>query len=649
MNRWNISSVIYYSHNSKKRQLDFDCNKVNIITGASNTGKSAIIKTIDYCLGSTNCDIPIFIKERTSCVSVKWTDGTAEILVSRLIPQAPQRSTSKMYVDFGSKVKVPDTHHTLAGRTSREQARLFLAQRFGIGEVYQETQHETEDKTRISIRQIVPYIYLSKGVIDSETVLLHGLDDVNAARNIIGAMPFFLGVVNEEDMAIEKRIKQLEKAIDYEEKNRQGFKDKQEDLIQECQYLIKEASQVGIIETTTQPTDLDTLLLTLKNLAKWKADHILLPDNSELEELIKNKTREQDEFYRLKRKEKIAINTNNAASDFSDVVARQISKVEVNNFFNPISKKMKCPVCSSKLTKATVQSKAINSAFAALTKEREVVRENRPSLTRYIEKLKEQVTSQKEVLETINKQIQSLVAESDLAKKLQESNQRASRTAGRISYFLENYKNSPGYDTRKIDNYQAELKSLEEDYSFTAKEERLTIVQNAISRNASDIFSDLPRGEPCTTGEILFLAKKPDIIISDLQGNRHIRFKEIGSDENYLSIHISLVFGMQRFFRQTQRPVPGVVVIDQVSRPYYPGEQYADEVELVQDDDTLALMKHFDFLFKEVEREEGLQIIVIEHAYFKDDPRYVNATKYRWPKTSEEKLIPSDWPMYKDN
>lgn len=41
------------------RRLPFEPGKVNVITGASRTGKSAVIPIIDYCLGSGKCRIPV--------------------------------------------------------------------------------------------------------------------------------------------------------------------------------------------------------------------------------------------------------------------------------------------------------------------------------------------------------------------------------------------------------------------------------------------------------------------------------------------------------------------------------------------------------------------------------------------------------------
>jgi len=46
---------------------------------------------------------------------------------------------------------------------------------------------------------------------------------------------------------------------------------------------------------------------------------------------------------------------------------------------------------------------------------------------------------------------------------------------------------------------------------------------------------------------------------------------DVGSDQNYLAIHIALAFGLQRYFDETGAPVPGILVFDQISRPYFSG------------------------------------------------------------------------------
>lgn len=46
-----IRELVLYGYNGKVRHLPFALGKVNIITGRSKSGKSAIGDIIDYCMG----------------------------------------------------------------------------------------------------------------------------------------------------------------------------------------------------------------------------------------------------------------------------------------------------------------------------------------------------------------------------------------------------------------------------------------------------------------------------------------------------------------------------------------------------------------------------------------------------------------------
>lgn len=45
--------------NHSPRVIPFAPGKINILTGESATGKSALTWIIDYCLGSGKCSIPV--------------------------------------------------------------------------------------------------------------------------------------------------------------------------------------------------------------------------------------------------------------------------------------------------------------------------------------------------------------------------------------------------------------------------------------------------------------------------------------------------------------------------------------------------------------------------------------------------------------
>src|SRR6185503_17463178 len=63
-----LKLVLWHRSESKEpRIVSFHDGAVNVITGESRTGKSAIIKILDYCLGSRGCDVPKIGPIRRSC------------------------------------------------------------------------------------------------------------------------------------------------------------------------------------------------------------------------------------------------------------------------------------------------------------------------------------------------------------------------------------------------------------------------------------------------------------------------------------------------------------------------------------------------------------------------------------------------------
>ena len=68
-----------------------------------------------------------------------------------------------------------------------------------------------------------------------------------------------------------------------------------------------------------------------------------------------------------------------------------------------------------------------------------------------------------------------------------------------------------------------------------------------------------------------------------------------------------------------------------------------------EDEDIRAMRKHIDILFAETAERSGLQVLLIEHAYFGDDPRYVAATRERWTRASGRTLVALNWPTRADD
>lgn len=95
-----ISKIILWPKNPKHtvRIVVFERGQINVISGLSRTGKSAIIPIIDYCLGSGRCTIPTgVIRDKTSWFGVVISTAEGEKLFARREPEQ-QQATDDMYL-----------------------------------------------------------------------------------------------------------------------------------------------------------------------------------------------------------------------------------------------------------------------------------------------------------------------------------------------------------------------------------------------------------------------------------------------------------------------------------------------------------------------------------------------------------------------
>jgi uncharacterized protein YydD (DUF2326 family) len=117
-----IGEVLVYSHDGQKRQIAFTPNGLNIITGESKSGKSAIIHILDYCLGSKNCHIPLgVIREKVAWYAVRLILDDGELFVARKNPDAGKKTSFEIFLDTQPKAS-PETQEELNANSNLEKS-----------------------------------------------------------------------------------------------------------------------------------------------------------------------------------------------------------------------------------------------------------------------------------------------------------------------------------------------------------------------------------------------------------------------------------------------------------------------------------------------------------------------------------------------
>ena len=144
-----ISKLILWSKNGRgNRNVEFKPRMVNVITGASKTGKSAIVPIVDYCLGSGKCAIPVgVIRDACSWFGVVIQTVEGEKLFARREP-GDRRQTGDMYILESDEVEIPDN---IAERNANSDvAKSILNRVAGLSQLGFDPDHEGAYRTRPS-------------------------------------------------------------------------------------------------------------------------------------------------------------------------------------------------------------------------------------------------------------------------------------------------------------------------------------------------------------------------------------------------------------------------------------------------------------------------------------------------------------------
>lgn len=645
VNTWKIKSCHFYSHDGRRRDIEFKLNGVTIITGKSSTGKSAVIDTVNYCFGSSTCDIGRHIEERCSYVAILLTNMSEELFICRKIPRASQKVSTMMQIINSTIVNIPDTASDLNVKTNKEDALLIMQSIFIIGEVMKAGSNES----KISIRNLMPYLFLTDDVIINKKQSLYGLEG-QKSKHVIDSYPYFIGAIDEQTLSLEREIYGLQKGVE-KEKARLDKIEKSKDLHEkDADDILLEAINLSLIEQDIvySPFEekIDFLIainqLTQKKLPS-KSSTLFNELTTKNKAILKKLTSQEKEL-------KSAYLLRDASSGFSSTLVKQQNNLSVSSFFKSEYNSSCCPVCEADLPSATEEVVTINKALQSITKEVAVSEKRVPKIEAYVDSLLASVETTKEEAALLDRQLKLLVQENSELDKIENRYVYVERLKGKIDFFLKQHTRNkiPKIDDKRYQEYKLRIKEIESLLDPALIEEQKKAADNEVSKNATEIMRKLPTALPLTGNSIHFSSRNMSVSILESAGTL-IPMNKIKSDQNYLAIHISLILGLQKELQKRNRPVPGFVFIDQVSRPYYPADknsEYKNEIKLntdLNDREVISVKTYFDLFFDVTRANKSLQLIVLEHAYFENDERFKNSVKYRWTDETSDALIPHDW------
>jgi hypothetical protein len=634
-----IRELVLYGYNGKVRHLPLALGKVNIITGRSKSGKSVVGDIIDYCLGGDSCNIADgVVRDNVAWYGLLLQFDHERVFVARKNPDKGQQSTGFCYIEVGEKIEVPEKCD-FTSNTNVAGIEEALTRRLGISENLN-TPPEGQSRLPLAanIRHALYYCFQGQDEIAAKNFLFHHQSDDFITQAIKDTIPYFLGAVSEEALALENERSILKRKLIIEkrklEENRYLMGGGSERAIS----LIGEARQVGLIGVSTPIDfqDYQAMYVILQDAMGWSPSKVTSNPGMDRLTYLQSKHQEIQNDY-----DEIEINIDNAkkfvgeTSGYYNEAQHQRVRLESIGLFEQLDfNPGKCPLCSGSLEQPLPGVEMIKTSISNLDKSIANVTREQPKLRSFISELEHERESKREQLRALELEIDGLYKQEDEKKRLRDINDRRAKVVGRISLWVESVENDMESEKqeqaiKKIEDRLKEIDSiLDRDSVEERKQSALSRIQGNMTNWAKELqleHSDNPYR--LDLNKVTVIVDKPE---------RPVPLKQLGSGSNWVGVHLIAYFALQQYFISANRPVPRFLFLDQPSQVYFPSQ--LDEKQI----DWNEVNKMYQFIIERtIETNGKLQVIIVDHADLKEESFRKYICENWWP--IDNNLVPNDW------
>jgi len=639
-----IKNIILYKDADHVRVLPFELGKVNIITGESKSGKTALIDIVDYCLGSTNCKIAEgVIKDNVYWFGITVVfDSSEEFFIARLNPNVKGTSTvSEIYLEEGPFEKTPafENIHNNSNTTGLKE---LLSRKLNIAENLQIADANTRDPLEVNFKHSRIFCFQPQGLIAHRDHLFYNQTEPFVPQAIKDSLPYFLGAIREDNLKVEQQVIQKRRDLNKLLRDKNEAEKIHVEGVSKCYSLVEEAKQIGLINKSVIVATVAEALKVLEEIKDWEYDVSIEPtgENSALKELIEKRNSLKEELGTLEDTISATQSFVNNNFSYSNEVEHHKVRLEAINLFNETNENPNtCPLCESELLNAIPTVTAIQKSLSSLSKSLESTVREKPRLNNYLKGLDEQKESFVSEILKVEQSLAALYAEKENARTLRDLNLRRGKVIGRVSLFLESvdFTEDKSIDKR-IGVLRGEIAGLLEGIDKESKDEKLISILSKINLQMSKWVEKLD--VEYKDSPIRFDINKLTIFADT--ANKPIGLAQMGSGANWVSYHLLIHFALHQHFIQSQRPVPHFLMLDQPSQVYFPPEKDIDNTgEIKESADEVAVKQMFEFIIDTTAGMEGrFQIIITDHAFLKTD-KFREHVREVW--RDGLKLIPEDW------
>jgi predicted nucleic acid-binding Zn-ribbon protein len=641
-----IKSLHIYSDDGRRRDVMFH-DGLNILTGQSSTGKSALSEIIEFCMGRSTFNVPEgVIRDKVRWYAVIYRFAGEEVLIAKPAPGPGAQSSNAVMVWRAAEVNAPAFDELIVNDNDDGVVAL-LSSLLGIPEnttdVPLESSRENYDA---NIKHTLYYLFQKQTIVANKDQLFYRQNEDYQPQAIKDTLPILLGVSGRDKFTLQSRLRTANRDLRLNAKLVSQAQDAIDNSEQRAIGLLSEARTVGIPIRADRGTDIIDLL---RQALDWRPQSVPDEDGERVSviesELSDIRERRREAQRQIESAQLFARQANGFEGEIVEQRDRLASIKALP--FNKATGDWQWPFAPANLALETPIATAMLAELDNLDRELEAVTGERPALEAYLLTQQNDVATLSEQIRGKELELSSAIASNEAIAEMGSRNNAAARVVGRISLFLENL--ATDEELNRLLTEQRRLKAviadLEGRLGADDSESRLVATLSNIAMHMSSYIKDL-------NGEFAEFPARLDLhnltVVIDRPG-RPVYMNKSGGGASHLAYHLAALLSLHRFAANYAQPLPRFLVIDQPTQVYFPSESAykaaggsVDQTEL-QDADLNAVRRLFEVLNRYATQDvPGFQLIVTEHANLRDD--WFQAALVEDPWTKPPALVPDDWP-----
>lgn len=634
---------------------------LNVITGKSSTGKSAIIEIFDYCFGSSDYTVPEgVITARTEIYFTTLQFPTMALVLAR-------RGESESCF-IRELTDLEDTKELKSLDINFFDKKYFMPLRDfkkELGRYFNVTLTDTDEDVSLrvyagkksstpSIRSFTSFMLQHQNLVANKHAIFFRFDEKEKREQAIDHFKIFLGIADQEYFMLAQSLNAKRQEL---KKIEAALPKRAEENLKAQEHISSALNEYSAISGT------DLIELSVSSIVtnpQRALDRILskpisinaLSSTFEIQraKLEQSRSAVMAKMRGLERSRSAALASMTVAENYQQTVAAITVPVSAEVSISA------CPFCESHIDHSEVEANRLIEAIDWLNNELRLTPYMRESFAEDERKFSAEIALVRQELTIIQENLAALDRQTTALEKKRSVSELALKAKLRVEATLEFLISQFGTDLNlKKEALEREISELSGQLEKYSMKERLSKVSSQIEAAMQDIGQRFDFEESYRPINLKFSLETFDLWHERREGSviKKVFLRAMGSGANWLYCHLTLFLALHRVFASNSAAgckIPPILFLDQPTQVYFPNylnddASVFDANQLIStsrkenvDEDLTAVVNMYEELLRFCDETEDVskirpQIIVTDHAdhlKLEGDVAFDSLVRARW-------------------